>query len=98
MSAADGIESQPGFGSRKTTGDYGNDGHPHSTENPTMKTGSNLPRDTSPLLNLDPREAVTNAEAIPVPWFAGTRILALQWLMEPVRQFTRPAPDQRVKK
>ncbi len=63
-----------------------------------MKTNSNRPKDPSPLLNIDPRDAVTNAEANPIPWFAGTRLLTLQWLMEPVHQFTRPAPDQRIKK
>lgn len=59
-----------------------------------MKTGANLPQEPSPLLNLDPREVVTNAEAVPVPWFAGTRLLALQWLMEPIHQFTQPAPSE----
>lgn len=63
-----------------------------------MKTGANLPKEPGRVLNLDPRDAVTNAEALPVPWFCGTRLVALQWIHEPVRQFTRPAPDSRLKK
>jgi hypothetical protein len=54
--------------------------------------------DLKQLLNVDPRDAVTNQEAVPVPYFAGTRALPLQWVMDPVNQFTEPSPDDRYKK
>ena len=63
-----------------------------------MKKGANLPASQNKVLNIDPRDTSTNQEGIPVTWFAGTRMVALQWIMEPVNQFTRPAPDSRGKK
>lgn len=60
--------------------------------------GSNLPADDTKLANLDPTDSVTNEEAVPVTLFAGTRLVALQWIMEPVNQFTKDAPDAASKK
>lgn len=34
----------------------------------------------------------TNEEAVPLAMFAGERVLKLNWLMNPVNQFTKPAP------
>jgi hypothetical protein len=63
-----------------------------------MKKGANLPTGQNKYLNIDPRDGATNQEAVPVTWYAGTRMVALQWIMEPVNQLTRPAPDSRGKK
>jgi hypothetical protein len=54
--------------------------------------------DLRQLLNIDPRDAASNQEAVPSPYVAGTRLLALQWIMDPVDQFTAPSPDDNFKK
>jgi hypothetical protein len=63
-----------------------------------MKKAANLPADRNKVLNIDPRDTATNQEAVPLTWFAGTRLLPLLWIMEPTHQFTRPAPGQSPKK
>lgn len=63
-----------------------------------MKKGQNLPTDWSRLLNVDPRDVSSNQEAIPVPYFAGTRLLTVNWIMEPVDEYSVPDPNNQTKK
>lgn len=63
-----------------------------------MGKNHNLPKDPSRLLGIDPRSAATQQEAVPIPAFAGTRMLPLLWIMPPTGEFTRKAPDSTGKK
>jgi hypothetical protein len=42
--------------------------------------GSNRPQPNPMPVNLDESELVSNQNAIPVPWFAGMQLIAVQWI------------------
>lgn len=43
----------------------------------------------------DPEDTSTNQEAIPVPWLAGERKIALRWMCRVYNQFAKEAPQER---
>lgn len=44
---------------------------------------------------LEPETLATNQETIPVPYLAGTRLIALRWISPALDMVTRQAPDDR---
>jgi hypothetical protein len=47
---------------------------------------------------VEPEAVATMQEAIPVPYLAGTRVIALRWISAPVEVFSVQAKDERPNK
>lgn len=44
---------------------------------------------------LEGEDMSTHQETIPVPWVAGTRLIAIRWIAPALDMVTRQAPDER---
>jgi hypothetical protein len=46
-------------------------------------------------LPVEPEEIATHKEAVPVPWWAGTRKIAVRWMTPAMLMITEQAPQER---
>lgn len=49
-------------------------------------------------LPAEAEDVVTSQESIPVPYLAGTRLLALRWITDAMSVYSEQAPDSRPEK
>lgn len=62
------------------------------------KGASNLPPEKPKLAGIEEDATADNTEAVALPLCAGYCRGALTWIMEPVNQYTQPAPSSGGKK
>jgi len=46
-------------------------------------------------LPVEPEEIASHQEAVPVPWWAGTRKVALRWITPATQMITEQAPQEK---